>query len=124
LAAAALIPTLLQIPVGVWLVVVSDDATRSSILGGSLPASVLFLGGLLASLVLLQTLVNLALGDQTPAATRRAAWLLVAIVLLMTGTLRVSRLHADGAAVVSAAGEGGAAATSPRPLLPLYWPSS
>ena len=111
LAAAALIASLVQIPVGVWLVVVSDEATRSSIMGGSLPASAMFLGGLLATFALLQTLVYLAFGDQTTAATRRAAWLLVAIVFLMTGTLRVSRARPDrvgaGAAAHRSAGQGG-----------------
>lgn len=123
LAVTTLIATLLQLPVGVWLVVASDAATRGAILGGNLAASALFLGGLLATFALLQTLVHLALGDQTPAATRRAAWLLIAIVLLMTGTLRLSRLRiaeaAGGAAIIRSEGQGEAAVTSRRPRLPL-----
>lgn len=114
LATAALAATLLQIPVGVWLVVVSADSVRSSILGGSLAPSFLFLSGMVATFVLLQSLVQLACGDQTLAATRRAAWLLVAIVVLMTGTLRTSRLRADHRTAGGAAVRGGGAGQGGR----------
>jgi hypothetical protein len=110
MAAAALIASLLQVPVGVWLLVASDETTRDALIGGSLLASALFLGGLLTTIALLQSLMNLALGDQTPAAMRRAAWLLIATVVLMTGTLRLSRASdrhdAHGDAAKEFAGQG------------------
>ncbi len=90
LATCSLVATLLQIPVGLWLLVSTEAAARASMMGGSLMASLCFAGGVLAALWLLQTLAALALADDA-ALVRRAAVLLVVVTVLMSATLRTSR---------------------------------
>jgi hypothetical protein len=91
LAAAALVASLLQLPVGVWLTATSSPAMRDALLGGELYASACFLAGVLAALWLMHTLALIALGDATPAMRRRAGWSLVVVALLMTATLVTGR---------------------------------
>jgi hypothetical protein len=90
LGAWALAATLLQIPVGLWLLAASDAAARDSMLGENLWASACFAGGVLAALWLLQTLTAIVLGDKR-SAVRRAGLLLVLVTTLMSATLRASR---------------------------------
>jgi hypothetical protein len=90
LGAWALAATVLQIPVGLWLLATSDAAARDSMLGENLFASACFSGGVLAALWLLQTLTAIVLGDEGNAV-RRAGLLLVVVTTLMSSTLRASR---------------------------------
>ena len=94
LAAGALVATLLQLPVGLWMLTASDAAARERMMGGNLVASVCFAGGVLTAVWLLQTLAMLALGEGQ-RAVRRAGWLLVVVTLLMTATLRTSRAGSE-----------------------------
>jgi hypothetical protein len=94
LATWALAATVLQIPVGLWLLTSTAAAARESMLGSNLLASLCFAGGVLAALWLLQTLLTMALGDDD-GAVRRAGCLLVVVTVLMSATLRTSRTAAQ-----------------------------
>lgn len=100
LAAVALVASLLQLPIGVWLLLVSERSARESMIGGNLTATCCFTAGVLAALMLLQTLSAMALGETARTMRRRAGWLLLAVVVLMAATLRASRLAERNAEAV------------------------
>jgi hypothetical protein len=87
----ALISTLLQILVGIWLLASTSAATRNALMGGSLASSLGFVAALTGTLLLLQRLVGIVLGDCDPSTLRGAGWLVLIVILLMTCTLRWSR---------------------------------
>lgn len=90
LATWALTATVLQVPVGLWLLTSTAAEAQESMLGSNLLASLCFAGGVLAALWLLQTLLTMALGE-ADGAVRRAGCLLVVVTVLMSATLRESR---------------------------------
>jgi hypothetical protein len=88
----ALIPSLLQVPVGLWLITVLPPDWQSRVLGGDLTAVVLLGGSVLLALFLLQELANIAFGEVIHRKQLvRVMVTMVAIVLLMTGVLRRMR---------------------------------
>jgi hypothetical protein len=91
LAAIALVTSLLQVPVGVWVLVSSRADARDAVLGSDFASSASFLGGVVAALALLQGLASVAMGDTAPATRRRTVGLLMAVALLMSATLTISR---------------------------------
>lgn len=97
LAIWALTASVLQLPVGAWVVWAADGASRDAIMGSSLIASVCFLGGVVTALGLVQTLAHTAFGDHRAATLRRSAWMFALVALLMTATLRTSRNSPKGA---------------------------
>jgi hypothetical protein len=80
----ALVPTLLQIPVGLWTLATLPPLEQSAMLGGDLVASGLFLAAMAAALWLARELVSVALGESTRPAIIRAMSALVVVVALMT----------------------------------------
>jgi hypothetical protein len=94
LGAWALAATLLQLPAGLWMLTASHAAVRDRIMGGSLIASACFAGGVMTAVWLLHTLAMLSLGEGE-RAVRRAGWLIIAVTVLMTATLRTSRTASD-----------------------------
>lgn len=92
LVRTALLANLFQLPVGLWLLTsLSLDDVRT-LMGGSLAASLSFIVALGLTLVLLQRLVALGWGL---AEGKDLSWILkltVLIVLLMTASLRLSRI--------------------------------
>jgi hypothetical protein len=105
----ALGATVLQIPVGLWLLTSTAAEARESMMGSNLLASACFAGGVLAALWLLQTLLTMALGDH--GGVRRAGVLLVLVTVLMSATLRTSRTAKP---VHAPRGNADAAAISPQ----------
>lgn len=91
LALWALVPTLLQLPVGIWLLAAGSDRLRHAVMGGDPVASLCFIAALPAAFFLTQRLASLALGETDPAHIRRAGWHMLATVLLMSGSLRGAR---------------------------------
>jgi hypothetical protein len=91
LAGAALAASVLQLPTGLWLLVVGDGRSQAAMMGEDLVATASFGGAVIAALALLHTLAAVALGETSRTVRRRAAWLLAAVVLLMSVTLRYSR---------------------------------
>jgi hypothetical protein len=86
----ALVPTLLQIPVGLWVMVRLSPLRQNRLLSDSV--GMLLLGaGVLLALWLMHQLAALAIGDTRRGTIVRAAILLAAVIVLMTAALRYSR---------------------------------
>lgn len=86
-ARIALVATIIQLPLGVWLLAQMPPASQQSILGDDLVGTVMLLGALFAALTVLYPLVSIALGDPTSTAVTKSVVLMLLIVLLMTGTM-------------------------------------
>jgi hypothetical protein len=108
----------LQIPIGLWMLATASAASRDALMGGGIAASACFLAGIAAAIGRLQTLAAISLGEEAPRIRRRAAWLLAAVVALMSATLTLSRMAPSATA---AAKRHAVAATelSPVPYSPL-----
>jgi heme A synthase len=113
LAAAALVVTLLQLPVGAWVLLTSDGLAQDAIMGQDGFATSSFAAGVLLALGLTQTLAAIAGGDTQPSVRGRAAGLFVAVAVLMTATLILSRT--PDAARVNKANRPAAPTSSPAP---------
>lgn len=90
-AGVALLVTALQLPVGIWLLISLPKSDRMAMMGESAVASLAFIGALLLTFILLQRLVAIMIGKVAPRDLRSACWLLIALVVLMTATLRSTR---------------------------------
>jgi hypothetical protein len=92
----ALLPSLLQIPVGLGVIASLPLEWQNRVLGGDV-ASVLLLGtSVLLSLFLLQDLASLAIGEPERRLMVRSIVLMLVIVLLMTAVLRRMRPERAG----------------------------
>jgi hypothetical protein len=103
----ALIPTLLQIPVGLWTLATLPPLAQSAMLGGDLVASGLFLAAMAAALWLARELVSVALGEATRPAMIRAMSALVAVVALMTAMQHLAAAAHDHYNSTHQAGDSG-----------------
>jgi hypothetical protein len=90
-ARAALAATVVQLPVGLWLLLVSPAGAQSQLLGGEASGTALFVGAILAAVLLLQRLLTAALGDDSRRTAVKSAVLLLVILLLMSGVLHRTR---------------------------------
>lgn len=90
-AGMALFVTAMQLPVGIWLLISLPQSNQRAMMGGNAVASFAFVGALLLTFILLQRLVAIAIGKVESRDLRTACWLLVALVMLMTATLRLTR---------------------------------
>ncbi|MEM8947044.1 MAG: hypothetical protein AAGD11_17855 [Planctomycetota bacterium] len=90
----ALIVSALQLPVGVWLVASLPKSGLGALMGENLTASAAFATALLLTLMLLQKLLTIAIGEVTASELRHPSWLLMIIVLLMTVSLIGTRQRA------------------------------
>jgi hypothetical protein len=79
----ALAAAVLQLPLGVVVLIQMTDRPRQVLLGGDLLATVCLALGVTATLVLLQHLAAVALGDTERQAALRAGALVLAVMLLM-----------------------------------------
>lgn len=91
LAGTALAATVLQIPVGIWLLLASDEAAQQSMMGENWLATIGLAGGVWVALGVMQSLATIAWSGGDRPQLHRACFLLVLTVLLMSMTLRVSR---------------------------------
>src|SRR5262249_38091594 len=91
LGGIALVASLLQLPVGAWVLVASEAPARDALMGNDALTSALFIAGIVAALGLMHCLAAIALGDATPSMCRRSCLLVVAVAALMTATLTLSR---------------------------------
>jgi hypothetical protein len=89
-----LVPSILQLPVGLWVMTALPAASQSRIMGSSGVATVFFLAGIVAALWLLRELVSIALGETSRGNLIRAMSAMVLVVFLMTGTHQCAK---DGA---------------------------
>ena len=84
----ALIPSLIQVPVGLWLIAVLPPAWQARALGDDPLALGLLGASVLLALFLLQDLSGLAFGELERKQAMRAIVLMVLVAFLMTGVLR------------------------------------
>jgi hypothetical protein len=85
-AVLALVPTLLQIPVGFWLTMRMPETARAPLLGGDLVATALFAVSLVLALALMHALAGIALGNDASRQIRRSIAVLCTLVILMAAT--------------------------------------
>jgi hypothetical protein len=79
----ALVPTVLQLPVGLWMLAMIAPTAQSEILGGSALGTVLFFAAMLTALWLMRELASVALGEtERPVLIRAMAALLITVVLM------------------------------------------
>jgi hypothetical protein len=91
----ALAASLLQLPVGLWVLATLPTAVQSRLMSGSAVGLLLFMGSIAAALWLMRELVNVALGDGTRPALIKSMALMLVTVTLMT----LMQQHARGASV-------------------------
>ena len=103
----ALVPTLLQLVVGVWVVMEIPVGVRNSLMGNDLLTAVMFGLSLFSVFGLMLVLAGISLGQCDTAAVCRAVVLMGVIVLLMVGILVRSR-HLSKEGIV----KGGSARTT------------
>jgi hypothetical protein len=87
----ALISSLLQLPVGLWLLMALRPVAQSQLLGESTAGVVLLLGSILAALWLLNDLAQLAFGDFSRRLAIRSMIAMLVTVTLMTLMQQQSR---------------------------------
>jgi hypothetical protein len=90
-ARVALAATVVQLPVGLWLLLVSPAGAQSRLLGGEALGTALFVGAILAAVLVLQQLLAAALGDDSRRTAVKSALLLLVVLLLMSGVLHRTR---------------------------------
>jgi len=95
-AICALVVSVLQIPIGVWVLLSLPAGGRNALLGDSLLASLLFIASLLLVFRLLQRLFSVAMGEFDRKQVQHVVWLLIAVVVMMTASMRLSREAAAG----------------------------
>jgi hypothetical protein len=87
-ARIALGSTLLQIPIGLWLVTAIPGNAQQRLMGGDWIGSGLLVGSLLAMLSLLHQLSAVAFGDTSRRQLLRANLTMLAVVTMMSGVLQ------------------------------------
>ena len=90
-----LVPSLLQLPVGLWVMSALPPGSQSRIMGSSGVATVFFLTGIVAALWLLRELVSIAMGETARSNLIRAMSAMVLVVVLMTGTHQFSKERSE-----------------------------
>ena len=90
-ARIALLPTMLQILVGLWTLLTLPEGTQSGLMGSDLLGTSLFGLSVLAALWLMHVLSAVAMGEAERKHVRQAMILMAVIVLLMSATLRRAR---------------------------------
>lgn len=98
-ARIALLPTLAQLGVGVYVLVELPARARDALLGGDATASLLFAVSLFGAIALMHRLAAIAFGETERRNLIVAMALLLAVIAAMVGTLARSR-HLSIAAVV------------------------
>ncbi|MBP86141.1 MAG: hypothetical protein CMJ64_05410 [Planctomycetaceae bacterium] len=84
----ALVPTLLQILVGIWVLAVVPPAMQQRLMGGDMLASGLMACSIIGAPYLMHQLSAVALGDTSPRQLKLAVWTMIAVVVMMTATAR------------------------------------
>ncbi|MCP3695272.1 MAG: hypothetical protein GY917_23945, partial [Planctomycetaceae bacterium] len=99
-ARLALVATLLQLPVGIWIVLEMGPGAQRQVMGGNLVATGLFGLSLLGTLALMHYLSALAFGKFRREVAVRTISLMILIVLLMTIVARLSKEREAAAAPI------------------------
>lgn len=97
----ALIPSLAQLPVGLWLTASLSRPLQSAVTGNDLVATVALLVSVGLAIWMMQTLAAIAIGDAQRSKLIKAMVLMVVVITVMSGVLQ--RLRAIGVEQVTAA---------------------
>ena len=89
-ARVALVPTLLQRVVGVWVLTALPRLVQQRLMGGDLLATCVFGLSLCGALWLMHQLSTVAFGDTRPRSLKLAIHLMYTVVILMTLTARLA----------------------------------
>ena len=95
----ALVPSLLQLPVGLWTLAALPAAAQSRIMGADAIGTVLFVLSLLAVFWLVSDLVKIALHEVTRPLLIRVMAAMLVTVLLMTAMQRQTRVSVGQASL-------------------------
>ncbi len=87
----ALVSSISQLAVGLWVLMQLPLSARNSLVGDDWLASGLFVLSIGAALGAMHTLSSVAMGETSQAAVWRSTVLILAVVILMAGTLLRSR---------------------------------
>ncbi len=95
----ALVPTLLQIPIGLWVLLNLPNDGPRRLMGDDLAGTILLGLSVVLALLLMHQLSSVAMGNTKRSALIRSVVVMILIVVLMTGTLRRAKTgaHADEA---------------------------
>ena len=99
----ALVPTLLQLPVGLWVLTSLPAASQSRLMGSQLMATGCFLLSVFGALWLMRELAAIALGEHERSQIARTMALMAAVVILMTASQHYARVPAAPATEPQAA---------------------
>ena len=83
--------TVMQIPTGLCLLMVTPPDSQSRMVGGDPLPTALLGASVFCAFYLLQNLAAVSFGDIEKKLTRRCSWLLILTVLLMSATLHLIR---------------------------------
>lgn len=86
-----LVPSILNLPVGLWVIASLKPSMQGRIMGGSSLATIFFLAGIVAALWLLRDLVAIAMGETARQNLIRAMSAMVVVVVLMTGAQQLAK---------------------------------
>ena len=92
----ALVATLLQLPIGIWLLISSPISEQTRLLGGDWLATGMFFVSVILALGLLHQLAGIAMGNGTRRGVLFAWLLLLVIIIFMSATLVLARGNAFG----------------------------
>jgi len=87
-ARIALVPTVFQLLVGMWVLLTLPRRAAGGLMGGDLPATTLLCVSVLLSLLLLHLLGAIAMGEVTRQSVTRCALVMLLVVLCMSAVLR------------------------------------
>ncbi len=87
----ALLATLSQVPLGMWVLLSSGNAEQARLMGGNIWATGLLVTSILTALALMHQLAAIALGNATARNLRLALLLLSLTITAMSATLVISR---------------------------------
>jgi hypothetical protein len=86
----ALVPTLLQLPVGLWTLTMLPAGAQANLMGNDALGTVLFLSAMVAALWLTRELVGVVMGETMRPALVRAMAAMLVTVALMTAMQQVA----------------------------------
>jgi hypothetical protein len=87
----AVVPSLLQLPVGFWTLTTLSPAAQSRLMGTDALTTLLFIAALLAAFWLISDLARIAMGESTKPILIRAMTAMLVTVMLMTAMQEHSR---------------------------------
>lgn len=102
----AVVPTIAQLPVGLWTLTMLGPSTQSRLMGNDSLATLLFLASLAAAFWLVRELVAVAMGECSRTALIRSTAAMLVTVTLMTAMQQAGRSPSQPSPVTAEAAHG------------------